>query len=58
MPYLYMCMLCGYVYDPEAGDPAHGIPPGTPFEEIPVEWFCPSCGADKGLFDKSKCVRK
>ena len=25
----YKCDLCGYVYDPEAGDPDNGVAPGT-----------------------------
>ena len=27
----YVCLICGYVYDPEEGDPDFGIEPGTPF---------------------------
>jgi rubredoxin len=44
------CSLCGYLYDPAAGDPAHGIAPGTRFEDLPPEWKCPRCGADKDEF--------
>lgn len=47
----YRCRVCGYVYDPEQGDPAAGIPPGTPFEEIPENWTCPICGVTKSDFD-------
>lgn len=46
----YVCVLCGYVYDPEVGDPDSGIPAGTPFEEIPDDWACPICGATKSDF--------
>ncbi len=46
----YECMVCGYVYDPELGDPDGGIKPGTPFEEIPDDWTCPVCGAAKSNF--------
>jgi rubredoxin len=45
------CTLCGYVYDPEKGDPVGNIPPGTPFEELPEDWECPDCGATKDMFD-------
>ncbi len=45
------CTLCGYVYDPEKGDPDVNIPPGTPFEELPDDWECPDCGATKDMFD-------
>jgi len=48
----YVCTLCGYVYDPEEGDPDSGIKPGTPFEEIPDDWVCPVCGADKSQFER------
>lgn len=46
----YECSVCGYIYDPEAGDPDNGIPPGTAFESLPADWTCPVCGADKDMF--------
>jgi len=49
----YECTICGYVYDPAAGDPEHGIKPGTPFSELPDDWVCPLCGAAKDMFEKS-----
>jgi rubredoxin len=48
----YECSVCGYVYDPELGDPDGGIAPGTPFEELPEDWQCPVCGASKDEFKK------
>ncbi len=50
----WICMLCGYVYDPDAGDPEGGISPGTAFEDLPGDWVCPVCGADKSSFEKVK----
>ncbi|MCK4590381.1 MAG: flavin reductase [Candidatus Latescibacteria bacterium] len=47
----YRCTVCGYIYDPEAGDPDSGIKPGTPFEELPEDWVCPVCGAGKDQFE-------
>ena len=47
----YVCSICGYVYDPAAGDPEHGDPAGTPFEDLPADWSCPVCGADKSHFE-------
>jgi len=47
----WICMACDYIYDPEAGDPDSGIPPGTPFEDIPADWTCPNCGVGKDLFE-------
>lgn len=46
----YRCLVCGYVYDPSIGDPENDIPHGTPFEELPEEWVCPVCGAEKDMF--------
>ena len=46
----YVCGVCGYVYDPEEGVPDNGIPPGTPFEDLPDDWVCPVCGASKDMF--------
>jgi len=48
----YKCSVCGYIYDPELGDPDGGIKPGTPFKEIPDDWVCPVCGASKDQFEK------
>lgn len=47
----WVCTSCGYVYDPESGDPDHGIPPHTPFEKLPDGWQCPICYAGKTAFD-------
>jgi rubredoxin len=43
---------CGYIYDPELGDPDNGIEPGTPWEEVPDDWTCPICGLDKDSFSE------
>ncbi|HVJ50294.1 rubredoxin [Desulfitobacterium sp.] len=47
----YVCSVCGYVYDPEIGDPDSGIVPGTAFEDIPDDWVCPECGVAKDSFE-------
>lgn len=46
----YVCQVCGYVYDPTVGDPDNGVEPGTHFENLPDDWVCPVCGADKDSF--------
>jgi len=46
----YECSVCGYIYDPEQGDPDGNISPGTPFEKLPDSWTCPVCGAAKSEF--------
>jgi rubredoxin len=48
----YVCSVCGYEYDPEVGDPDNGIPPGTAFEDLPEDWVCPVCGAEKEDFEE------
>ena len=47
----YVCTVCGYVYDPEVGDPDAGIEPGTAFEDLPEDWVCPECGVGKDEFE-------
>ncbi len=46
----YVCEICGFVYDPAVGDPDHGIPAGTKWEDIPADWVCPVCGVGKDQF--------
>lgn len=46
----YVCEVCGYIYDPEEGDPDSDIEAGTSFEALPEDWVCPMCGASKEEF--------
>jgi len=46
----YVCTLCTWVYDPEIGVPELGIKPNTPFEDLPDDFLCPACLADKSAF--------
>jgi len=46
------CLVCGWVYDEDVGDPDGGIDPGTKFEDVPDDWVCPMCGAAKEDFEK------
>jgi rubredoxin len=48
----YVCSVCGYVYDPAEGDPENGIAPRTRFRDLPADWVCPVCGAEKDQFEK------
>ena len=48
----YVCKVCGYIYDPEVGDPENGINPGIKFEALPADWKCPVCGVGKDQFEK------
>lgn len=47
----YLCP-CGYVYDPEKGDPENGVAPGTPWENVPEDWVCPVCKLGKEVFEE------
>ena len=47
----YECTVCGYVYDPALGDPDSSIAAGTAFKDLPDDWVCPVCGADKDQFE-------
>jgi rubredoxin len=46
----YECRACGYVYEPNKGDGQKNIPAGTSFEELPIDWRCPVCGAPHSSF--------
>mgnify|MGYP003174722196 FL=1 len=46
----YVCDVCGYVYDPEIGDPDNGVDAGTAWEDVPEDWVCPLCGVGKDEF--------
>lgn len=48
---VYMCVVCGFVYEEEKGLPAEGIAPGTLWQDIPENWKCPECGAMKVDFE-------
>ncbi len=47
----YMCLLCGLIYDEEAGWPSEGIAPGTLWVDLSPNWRCPECGACKDDFE-------
>jgi len=46
----YMCVICGFVYDEAKGLPDEGIAPGTLWDDVPLNWQCPECGAGKEDF--------
>jgi rubredoxin len=47
---IFRCTVCGYLYEPQNGDPTREISGGTPFEDLPMGWVCPVCGAPKDMF--------
>jgi rubredoxin len=48
----FKCVICGYIYDPQDGDPAGNIKPGTAFNDLPADYVCPVCGAGLDEFVK------
>ena len=46
----YMCLICGFIYDEEEGDMESGISAGTRWDDVPLSWRCPDCGAGKEDF--------
>ena len=47
----WMCLICGFIYDERLGLPEEGIAPGTRWEDVPLNWVCPECGAGKTDFE-------
>ena len=47
----WMCLICGFIYDEAQGRPEDGIAPGTRWEDVPMNWTCPDCGARKDDFE-------
>jgi rubredoxin len=47
----YMCLICGYIYDESVGSPDSGLDAGTRWEDVPLSWRCPDCGAGKEDFE-------
>jgi rubredoxin len=47
----YKCIICGFIYNPEEGDPVGGIEPGIDFKDLPTDYTCPVCGAGKDEFE-------
>ena len=50
----YVCTVCGYIYDPEKGEPDSGVAAGTSWEDVPEDFVCPLCGVDKSLFEQQE----
>ncbi len=48
---VWICIVCGFVYDEEKGLPEEGIAPGTRWEDVPEDWKCPDCGVGKQDFE-------
>jgi len=53
----YLCIVCGLIYDEEKGWPDDGLPPGTRWDDVPMTWACPDCGALRDDFDMMEIDR-
>lgn len=53
----FVCSVCGYIYDEAAGDPSQGVSQGTRWEDLPADWTCPICGADKSAFSEKVAAK-
>jgi len=51
---VWMCIICGWVYEEEKGAPEEGLAPGTRWEDVPDYWVCPDCGAGKEDFEMTQ----
>ena len=54
---MYICIICGWIYDEEEGCPEDGIPAGTKWEDVPNDWACPDCGAGKDDFEMEQFTK-
>lgn len=48
---VYMCLICGWIYNEEIGAPEEGLPAGTRWKDVPINWMCPECEARKEDFE-------
>lgn len=49
---MFMCTICGWLYEEDRGVPEEDIPPGTRWEDVPEDFVCPECGAGKEWFQE------
>ena len=47
---MHVCNVCGWMYDESKGLPGYGIAPGTKWEDLPEDFKCPLCTAEKEVF--------
>ena len=48
----YECLVCDNIYNPKAGDPKSGIPPGVEFDALPDDQGLP------GVWGRKRSVRE
>lgn len=48
---VFMCVICGFIYEEKYGLPEEGLPAGTRWEDVPETWMCPDCSAMKDEFE-------
>ena len=56
----YKCAVCDYIYDEAKGEPKKNIPELTEWEELPMNFVCPKCGANReafALWEETKTIK-
>lgn len=48
---VWICLICGFIYDEEKGLPEDGLEPGTLWQDVPPNWACTECGARRDDFE-------
>ena len=51
---VWVCTVCGWIYDEAKGDPDYDLAPGVPFEDLPDDFVCPLCGVGKDMFEEQQ----
>ena len=54
---IWECMVCGFIYNEADGWPEDGIAPGTRWDDVPDDWYCPECGVSKEDFEMRKVAQ-
>ena len=49
---VWVCTVCGWIYDEAKGDPDYDLAPGVPFADLPDDFVCPLCGVGKDMFEE------
>ena len=49
---VWVCAVCGWIYDEAKGDADYDLAPGVKFEDLPEDFVCPLCGVGKDQFEE------
>ena len=54
---VYVCELCGMIYDEALGNPRKNIPAGTKFQDLPADYECPGCYSERQAYSPVRTSR-